>query len=93
MKSAYEIALERMADQGIERPREEALSDVIRQEMAEARQRAAAALAELEILHRDRLAKLADPVERGEEEDDYRRERRRIEERRDRQIEKLRESA
>ena len=46
--------------------------------------------AELEILHRDRLAKLADPAERQEEEEDFRRERRRIEERRDREIEKLR---
>ena len=82
-----------MADQGIEGPREEALSESVRQEMAEARQRATAALAELEILHRDRLVKLVDPAARQEEEDDYRRERRRIEEKRDRQIEMLRNPA
>ena len=90
MKSAYEIALERMAEQGIEKPREDGLSDELRERVAEARSKAQAAVAELEILHRDRLAKLTDPAAIQEEEADYRRERQRIEERRDRRIEKLR---
>ena len=90
MKSAYELALERLESRGIERPREDALSDEVREQMAEARRKAEAKVAELEILHRDRKAKLADPAQREEEEEDFRRERRRIEEKRDREIEKLR---
>jgi LPS O-antigen subunit length determinant protein (WzzB/FepE family) len=90
MKSAYELALERLEKQGIERPREEGLGSEVQQKIAEARQHAEAKLAELEILHRDRLRK-ADPAKRQEEEDDYVRERRRIEGDRDRKIEKLRE--
>lgn len=90
MKSAYEIALEKLVDRGIEAPREDALSPEDRQEAADARSRAEASLAELEILHRDRLSKIADPAERTEEEEDYRRERTRIEERRDREIAALR---
>ncbi len=90
MKSAYELALERLESRGIERPSEDALTDEVRERMAEARRKAEAKAAELEILHRDRLAKLPDPAARQEEEEDYRRERRRIEEHRDREIEKLR---
>ena len=90
MKSAYELALERLESRGIERPREDALSDEVRERMAEARRKAEAKVAELEILHRDRLAKLAEPAQREEEEEEFQRERRRIEERRDAEIEKLR---
>jgi hypothetical protein len=90
MKSAYELALERMAGQGIEPPREEALSPEVRQRMAEARQKAEARLAELEILHKDSLRKSHDYAAREQAEEDYRRERRRIEEERDRAVEKLR---
>lgn len=90
MKSAYELALERLEGQGIERPDEGALSDEVRERMAEARRKAEAKAAELEILHRDRLAKQPDPAERQKDEENYRRERQRIEERRDREIEKLR---
>ena len=89
MKSAYELALERMEKQGIGRPREEALGEEVLQKIAEARRQAEAKLAELEILHRDRLRKV-DPVKRQEEEEEYVRERRRIEDDRDRKIEKLR---
>ena len=90
MKSAYELALERLEQQGIERPRQEALSDAERERVAEARRRAEAKVAELEILHRDRLAKLADPAEREKEEKDFRHERRRIEDKRDAEIERIR---
>lgn len=88
MKSAYELALERLEKQGIERPREEAHSAETLEKIAEVRRQAEAKLAELEILHGDRLRK--DPMKRQEEEDDYVRERRRIEEDRDRKMEKLR---
>ncbi len=88
MKSAYELALERMEKQGIERP--EALSDEVREKMAEVRRQAEAKLAEVEILHKNRLKDQYDPAKRDEEEQDYLRERRRIEEDRDRKIGKLR---
>jgi hypothetical protein len=90
MKTAYELALERMARQGIEPPREEALSPEVRERIAEARQRTGAKLAEIEILHRDALRKVVDPVAREKAEEEYGRDRRRLEEERDRQIERLR---
>ena len=92
MKSAYELALERMEKQGIERPREDALSDGTREEMAEVRRRAEAKVAELEILHKGRLAKIQDPAQRTQEEEDFRREKSRIEEDRDRKVARLRDS-
>jgi len=90
MKSAYELALERMEKQGIERPREESFSAEVLQQIGEARSQAEAKLAELEILHRDRIRKVLDPVKRQEDESNYVRERQRIEEDRDRKIAKLR---
>jgi hypothetical protein len=90
MKSAYELALERLEKQGIERPREEGLSEAVREQVTELRRQAEAKTAELEILHRDRLARTYDPGKRQEEEEEYVRERRRIEEDRDRKIAKLR---
>lgn len=89
VKSAYEAALERLAAQGIEGPREQALSADVKAEIAEVRRHADAKLAELEILHRNRLRTLYDPASRQEEEDDYLRERRRIEGDRDRKIETI----
>lgn len=90
MKSAYELALERLEKQGIDRPREESLTAEAREKMAEARRKAEAKLAELEILHKNRLKTMMDPVKRQEEEEEYVRERRRIEDERDRKIEDLR---
>jgi hypothetical protein len=90
MKSAYELALERLEKQGIERPREEAFSTENLEKIAELRRQAEAKLAELEILHRDSLGRNPDPVKRHEDEENYVRERRRIEDDRDRKIEKLR---
>ena len=87
VKSAYELALERLEAQGIARPREEALSEAVKGEVAAIRRKAEARIAELEILHRDRLKKTFDPEGRHQEEEDYLRERRRIEEDRDRQVE------
>jgi hypothetical protein len=90
MKSAYELALERMEKQGIERPREEGLAEEVREKMAEARRQAEAKLAELEILHQNALKTVWDPAKRQEAEDDYVRERQRIEADRDRKLDKLR---
>ena len=88
IKSSYELALERMERDGVERP--EALSDDARARIAEVRKQAEAKLAELEILYRDRLAKIGDPEAVQAEEDDYLRDRRRIEEDRDRKVERIR---
>jgi hypothetical protein len=90
MKSAYELALERLERQGIDRPREESLSEETRRRFSEVRRQAEAKLAELEILHRDRLKTLYEPAGRQQEEEEYVRERRRIEADRDRKLEKLR---
>ncbi len=89
MKSAYELALERLEKQGIERPRAEGLSDEMKEQVAEIRRQAEAKMAQLEILHRDSLRK-GDPAKRQEAEEDYVRERRRMEEERDRKIAKVR---
>jgi hypothetical protein len=90
MKSAYELALERLEREGIERPREESLSDEARRQVADIRRQAEARLAQLEILHRDRLRTLADPGARAAEDEEYVRERRRIEDDRDRKIGRIR---
>lgn len=90
MKSAYELALERLESQGIERPREDGLEADVKEEVAETRRRTEAKLAELEILHRDRVSGVADPVELAEAEQEYVRERRKLEESRDEKIEALR---
>jgi hypothetical protein len=90
MKSAYELALERLEKQGIERPREETFSDELREKIADVRRKAEAKLAELEILHKNRLKTIHDFDAQQEEEKDYLRERRRIEDDRERKIEELR---
>lgn len=90
MKSAYELALEQMEKQGIERPRESAVSDEVRAEMAEVRRRAEAKVAELEIMHRQRLSKATSPVEREQELDDFKRQRQRIDNDRDDKLAQLR---
>jgi hypothetical protein len=91
MKSAYDLALERLERQGIERPRQETFSDELRERIGEARRKAEAKLAELEILHQNRLKTIHDPAKRQQEEEDYVRERRRIEDERERRIEEMRQ--
>jgi len=90
MKSAYDLALERLERQGIEKPRDEGLAPELRAKIADLRSQSEAKLAELEILHRDNLARLADPAERARAKEEYAAERRRVEARRDRDIERLR---
>jgi hypothetical protein len=90
MKSAYELALERLEARGIAPPRDEAFSSAVREQMAEVRRQAEAKLAELEILHQDKLRSLGDPLKRAEQEDYYRREKSRIEGERDAKVDKLR---
>ncbi len=88
MKSAYELALERMEQKGLEPPREDALTDATRAAIAEARSKADAQLAQLEILHAD--ADGTDPAAQAQAQERYRADRARIEAERDRAIAKLR---
>ena len=90
LKSAYEAALERLERQGVERPREESLSGETREKMAEARRVTEARLAELEILHGDRLAKIGDPTAADQERQEYRQERSRLEAKLERELGALR---
>ena len=90
MKSAYELALERLEAQGIERPSETALSDETKRSIAEARRHTEAKLAELEILHRDKLKKLDDPTQLAEQDEFYRLEKARIESDGESRVAKLR---
>ena len=90
MKSAYDLALERLDQQGIDRPREEGLDASVREEIAEIRSRTQASLAKLEILLRDRLQTLHDPVDRAAAQREYAIDRQRLEDQRDQKIEKLR---
>jgi hypothetical protein len=93
MKSAYELALERMEQDGIDRPRGDALSSETREQIAELRRRAEARLAEIEILHHKALTATKDPTQREKLEAEYRADRRVIEERRERDLERLRRQA
>ncbi|MCH7664407.1 MAG: hypothetical protein IH936_00545 [Acidobacteria bacterium] len=90
MKSAYEIALERLEQRGIEKPSNRALTKKARANIAEIRSKARAELAKLEILYRDRLAKEPDPTARHQDQQNYVSERARIEGRCDRDVAKLR---
>jgi len=89
MKSAYELALERLDSQGIERPGD--LDEATRQQIAEVRSKAEADLAKLEILHRERLQGETDPQAAHRAEEEYAIDRRRLEERRDGAIARLRD--
>ena len=93
IKSALELALERLDSTGVGRPRDEPFDPGTLAAMAEARQKATAKLAEIEILERRKLAAAADPAERQKMEQEYRSERLRIEERCEREIAALRDAA
>jgi hypothetical protein len=92
-KSAYELAMERLrkkdADSGVlQRP----LTDEQRDAIAEARRVAEARLAEREILHQSALRGVADPDSRQELDQQYRRDRERVQSDLDRKIAEIRSS-
>jgi hypothetical protein len=90
-KSAWELAMERLAAQDREAGVEEKpLSDSQKSAIAEIRQRCSAGLAEREILHRDSLDKTFEPAARQQLEEEFQIDRRRLESDRDREIEKVR---
>jgi hypothetical protein len=75
-----------MEAKGFVRPGEDAMTDETRDKIAEIRRQAEAKLAEVEILYSDKR-QLAEP----QADEEYRRDRRRIEDDRERKIEKLRQ--
>ncbi len=90
-RSAVELAMERMrrkdADTGtVERPP----TDEQKAAIAEARNLHASRVAELEILHRSKIAGLFDVAERAQAEDSYRRDLARLHEDLERKIQKIR---
>ncbi len=90
IKSAYERALERLQQQGIEPPREDAYPAPVIAEMETLRSKTKARLAELEILFRKDLQEAKDPAERQQREQEYQRDRARIEDECERKLERLR---
>jgi hypothetical protein len=91
IKSAYELAMERLrkrdAEQGVE---PKPLSDEQKAAIAEIRRVYQAKLAELEILHRGKVRGTVDPAERELLDTEYRRECERLSAERDRKIEDAR---
>jgi len=92
-KSAWEIALQKLEKQDRERgtTSPDPLSDDQKKQIASARQRSQAKLAEAEILHHDQRRKAREDPEALEKvEEEYRIERRRIEDAREREIDRIR---
>jgi hypothetical protein len=91
LKSAYELAMERLrkadAEAGIEERR---LTDEERTALADLRNFYDAKLAEQEVLHQSTLRKLVDPEARAALEEEYRRDRERLTSERDSRLDKLR---
>jgi hypothetical protein len=90
-KSAYELAMERLRqkdkEDGVE---QRTVTDAQRAAIAEVRKVYEAKLAEREILHQSERRKAATPEALAQIEEEYRRDRERIGDERDRKIEKAR---
>lgn len=90
-KSAYELAMERLRrkdrEAGVE---ERPVTDEQRAAIADVRKRYDAKLAEREILHESERRKARDPEGLEKLEEDYRRDRERLQSERDRKIEDVR---
>jgi len=90
-KSAYDLVMERLEaadrESGVKKT---SLSSVQKEAIAEARRVAASRLAEREVFFRDAMRTTADPAERLKAEDEYRIDRKRIEDDRDETIESIR---
>lgn len=93
-KTAYELAMERLrrkdAEAGVSEP---PLTDEQRAAIAEARRVAEARFAEREILHQSAARGVVDPESREELEQQYRRDRDRIQSDLDRKIAEIRSSS
>jgi len=93
-RSAVEIAMERLrqrdAESGTESAPDRALSDEQKAAIAEVRSVRAAKAAELEILHRSKMASTFDPADRQRFEDEYRDDIRRLSDECDRKVRYIR---
>jgi hypothetical protein len=91
MKSAYELAMERLqkkdADAGVEH---KPVTDAQKAAIAEIRNFYESKLAEVQVLHEGKLRELFEPAERDARMDEYRRDRERLTSERDAKIEKAR---
>lgn len=91
MKTAYELAMERLKKQdeaaGIEST---PVTDAQKTQIAEIRNFYEAKLAEAQVMHHSKLRTVLDPAERDTLDRDYRRERERLGDERDRKIAKVR---
>ncbi len=91
VKSAYELAMERLKkqdkDAGIER---KLLTDQQKTAIAEVRNFYEAKLAEADLLHQDQMVTTLDPAERARRDEEYRRDRDRFSSERDAKIAKAR---
>jgi hypothetical protein len=91
VKSAYELAMERLKkqdkDAGIER---KTLTDQQKAAIAEIRNFYDAKLAEADLLHQDKMLTALDPAERAARDEEYRRDRERLSSERDAKIAKAR---
>ncbi len=93
LKSAYELAMERLREKETnEGAAGRPLADAQKAAIAEARSVCTAKLAELEILHRSKLACVLEPEARQALEQAYRLDVQRVTNERDSKIEKIRNS-
>ena len=93
MKTAYELAMERLKkkdeEAGIEA---KPLTDEQKARIAEIRNFYEAKLAEVQVMHHSKIISVYDPAERETLEKEYRRERERLGDERDRKVAKAREA-
>jgi hypothetical protein len=91
LKSAYELAMERFkkkdAEAGVVST---PLTEAQKAAIAELRSQYQAKMAELEILHRSQLMAMVDPAARAAADDDYARQRQRLNAEREAKIERVR---
>ena len=94
MKSAYELAMERLRKKDAEEGRVESpLSDDQRTAIADARSLYASKVAEAEILYKSTVAGIFDPAERAQLDENHRRDLARIRDDEERAIGKIRTQA
>ena len=89
-KSAYELAMERLRAADPPEKKARPLSAAQKERIAEARRVSRAKLAEREILHTHDLKDMHDPAEREKAENEYRIDRKRIEDDGNRAVEAIR---
>lgn len=90
-KSAYELAMERLRKQDAESGAEiRPLTDEQRTAIAEVRNFYEAKAAEVEVLHQSEIRRVAEPDARALLEEQYRRDRERLNSERDSKIERIR---